>query len=256
MRVYQGTTSVVPPCLAQRMALAAASAGPDQEESGDVFLMYPLSSPSALKSSGAATPRGKLAPPRHKHNEGTFVVRMVSQGLMARLAFAFFLSAAHSMTMAQNPNLEAQRAAMKKLSFLIGEWSGEASVARAPGVMVDLSQTEVAHFKLDGLVLMIEGVGRTKSDGKPALQAIGLIMFDDAAGVYRMRAYNDGRWLEAEVKLLEDGKSLTWGFAVGEIRTKSVLRINEKGEWTELAEITIGGTPSRKLMELVVRRRN
>ena len=51
---------------------------------------------------------------------------------------------------------------MKKLSFLIGEWSGEASALRGPGHVFELNQTEVAQFKLDGLVLMIEGVGRTK----------------------------------------------------------------------------------------------
>ena len=135
--------------------------------------------------------------------------------------------------MAQTPNIEAQRTALKKLSFLIGEWSGEASAARGPGIVVELSQTEVAEFKLDGLVLMIEGVGRTKSDGKLALQALGLITFDDSTETYRMCAYNDGRWLETEVKLLDDGKSLSWGFALGEISTKSVLRINEKGEWTK-----------------------
>jgi hypothetical protein len=36
--------------------------------------------------------------------------------------------------------------------------------------------------------------------------------------------------------------------------TKSVLRINEKGEWTELTELTIGTRPPQKLMELAVRR--
>ena len=92
----------------------------------------------------------------------------------------------------QAPDVEAQRAAMKKLSFLIGKWSGEASVLRGPGQFVDLIQAEEAQFKLDGLVLMIEGVGRTKSDGKLALQALGLISFDDASGNYRMRAFNDG----------------------------------------------------------------
>jgi hypothetical protein len=177
---------------------------------------------------------------------------------MVRPAFAllFFLTL-HSITMAQtapNPNLDEQRAAMEKLSFLVGEWSGEASAARGPGLVVELSQTEVAQFKLDGLLLMIEGVGRTKPDGKPALQAVGLITFDDATRTYRMRAYNDGRWLESDVKLLDDGKSLSWGFSLGYISTKSLLRINEKGEWTELAEITIGQRPPQKLMELVVRR--
>jgi hypothetical protein len=152
------------------------------------------------------------------------------------------------------PDLDAQRTRMNKLDFLIGEWSGEASVARGPGLTVELIQTEVAQFKLDGLVIMIEGVGRTKSDGKVVLQALGLISFEDAVGSYRMRAYNDGRWLETEVKLLDDGKSLSWGFSLGEISTKSVLRINGAGEWTELAEITIGARQPQKLIDLVVRR--
>jgi hypothetical protein len=30
----------------------------------------------------------------------------------------------------RTPNVEAQRTAMKKLGFLVGEWSGEASVLR------------------------------------------------------------------------------------------------------------------------------
>jgi len=38
------------------------------------------------------------------------------------------------------------------------------------------------------------------------------------------------------------------------IRTSSVLRINEKGEWTELAEIIIDSQPARKLLELRVKR--
>ncbi len=63
----------------------------------------------------------------------------------------------------RKPNIEAQRAAMQKLAFLIGDWSGEASVLRGPGQFVDLAQTEHAEFKLDGLILMIEGVGRLKS---------------------------------------------------------------------------------------------
>lgn len=142
---------------------------------------------------------------------------------------------------------------MKKLSFLIGKWSGDASVLRGPGQFVDLSQTEEAQFRLDGLVLMIEGVGRMRADGKLALQALGLISFDDASGRYRMRAFNDGRWLETEVELTDAG-TITWGFSFGEMRTSSVLRINEKGEWTELAELMVGAKPPPKLMELTVRR--
>jgi hypothetical protein len=32
-----------------------------------------------------------------------------------------------------------------------------------------------------------------------------------------MRAFNDGRFLESELKLLDDDKGLTWGFGFGQI---------------------------------------
>lgn len=143
---------------------------------------------------------------------------------------------------------------MKKLSFLVGKWAGEVRIYRKPDEPVVLEQTEDAQFKLDGLVLQIEGIGRTKNGGQPMLQALGMISFDDELAVYRMRAFNDGRFLETEVTLLDDGKGLRWGFSLGEIKLTSLLRINEPGAWTELHEITIGAQPPRKFMELTVTR--
>jgi len=150
------------------------------------------------------------------------------------------------------PDLEAQREAMKKLGFLVGKWIGEARLLRGPDESVELLQTEEAQYKLDGLILVIEGVGRTKLSGQPLLQAYGIVSFDDEGGTYRLRAFNDGRFLETHTKLLEEGKGLRWGFALGEITTNSVLRINERGEWTELAEISIGSQPPKKLLQLTV----
>ena len=150
------------------------------------------------------------------------------------------------------PDIEAQRAAMKKLSFLIGKWSGEARVLHGSGEPLELIQSEEAQYKLDGWVVTIEGMGRGRADGKVALQALGIVSYDDETGTYHMRAYNDGRYLETELKLAENGKGITWGFVLGDIKTRSVLRINEKGEWTEIAEITIRSQPPQKLMELTV----
>jgi hypothetical protein len=152
------------------------------------------------------------------------------------------------------PDLETQRAALKKLDFLVGKWSGEARVLRGPGEPLELIQTEEAQYKLDGLILIIEGLGKSKADGKVALQALGIVSYDDEAGTYRMRAYNDGRYFETDLKLSENGKEVSWGFALGDIKTSSMLRINEKGEWTELTKIAIGSEPDRKFMELTVSR--
>jgi hypothetical protein len=152
------------------------------------------------------------------------------------------------------PDLEAQRAALKKLDFLVGKWSGEARVLRGPGEPLELIQTEEVQYKLDGLILIIEGIGKTKADGKVALQALAIVSYEDERETYRMRAYNDGRYLETDLKLSENGKGITWGFRLGDIKTSSRLRINEKGEWTELTEIAIGSEPARKFMELTVSR--
>jgi hypothetical protein len=152
------------------------------------------------------------------------------------------------------PDLQVQREAMKKLDFLIGKWAGEARLRRGPTESVELLQTEEVHYKLDGLIVVIEGVGRTKSGAQPVLQALGIISYDDESATYRLRAFNDGRFLESEVKLLAEGQGMTWGFVLGEIRTNSVLRISERDEWTEFAEISIGSQPPKKLLELTVRK--
>ena len=153
----------------------------------------------------------------------------------------------------RTPNLQAQREAMQKLDFLVGKWIGWAHLRRSATESVELIQTEEAQYKLSGLILTIEGVGKIASGGQALLQAFGIISYDDESGTYFMRAFNDGRFLETEAKLLELGKGITWGFALGEIKTKSVLRINERGEWTEVAEIFTGSQPPKKLLELPVR---
>lgn len=152
------------------------------------------------------------------------------------------------------PDLQVQRTAMKKLSFLVGKWAGEARLLRGPGQWVSVVQTEDVQYKLDGLILVIEGVGMSKAENKPMLQALGVISYEDESTTYRMRAFNDGRFLESEVMLLDDGKGITWGFSLGQMKTSSRLRITDKGDWTEIAEITFGSQPTQKLMELTVSR--
>jgi len=76
-------------------------------------------------------------------------------------------------------NVEVQRAAMRKLSFLAGHWSGPVTVARGPGEPLHLTQTEDVEYKLDGLVLLVQGKG-TSPDGKVQFSALGTIAYDDA----------------------------------------------------------------------------
>lgn len=152
----------------------------------------------------------------------------------------------------RTPDVNAQRQAMKRLGFLVGQWQGQGRMLRAPGEWIEFSQTEHGEYKLDGLLLVIEGEGRATSDGRLVLQAYGIVSYDDATSKYHMRAFNDGRWLESDMALADNSKELTWGFELGEITTKSTLRVTDAGEWTESHDITIGTQPAKRFMELMV----
>ena len=47
---------------------------------------------------------------------------------------------------------------------------------------------------------------------------------------------------------------MSWGFAFGDISTRSVLQISDDGAWTEHAELMIGSGPPKTLLDLSVRR--
>ena len=93
----------------------------------------------------------------------------------------------------QRPNVKAQGEAMKKLTFLVGTWTGDALTAGA-NEKIKVKQTEEVSFKLDGLVLLIEGTGRNPENGEVMFRALATVSYDDAAGVYHFRAYNDGSY--------------------------------------------------------------
>jgi hypothetical protein len=66
----------------------------------------------------------------------------------------------------RQPNLDAQRSAMKKLEFLIGRWAGEAQLLSGQGEPIVLAQAEDAPYRLDELIL---GCDRPPTEGAPAV---------------------------------------------------------------------------------------
>ncbi len=168
-----------------------------------------------------------------------------------RCAFLTVLLGAAFICSGQQPDVAAQREAMKKLDFLSGKWSGDALVSRGPGEPLKVTQSEDIQFKLDGLVLLIEGTARNV-EGKIVFQALATVSYDDSTSVYRFRSYNDGRYLETELKVIPKG--FTWGFEAGPLRVSNSMRLNEKGEWVEVTESSYGATPPKKSVEMVLKR--
>jgi hypothetical protein len=169
------------------------------------------------------------------------------------LATAFVISFGPTLA-AQQPgsnSIETQREAMHKLSFLAGHWSGPITIFRGPGEPLHLTQTEDVEYKLDGLVLLVEGKG-TSADGKVQFSALATITYDDATHSYRFRAYHDGRYLDTELSV--PAKGFSWSFAAGPAQIVNTMHLTDKGEWDEDTVATVGGDPPQRSVEMLLQR--
>lgn len=152
----------------------------------------------------------------------------------------------------ERANPERQREAMKRLSFLVGQWHGEATLVVAGGVRRRLTQTEDVRFRLDGLVLLVEGTGRDPETGAIAFNALATIAFDTASGTYRFRAHNDGNYLDTEMIVRENG--VEWGYSRGPAVVTNVMKLDAEGRWIEFTDVSVSGGPARRVTEIRVSR--
>ena len=140
---------------------------------------------------------------------------------------------------------------MRKLAFLVGTWTGDATTVR-PNQKIKVKQTEEVSYKLDGLLLLIEGTGRNPESGEVIFRALATVSYDDATSTYHFRAYNDGSYLDAELKVPDRG--FEWGYKAGPTQIAFAMHLNETGDWVETGEATVGGTPAQRFFDMTVRK--
>ena len=153
---------------------------------------------------------------------------------------------------AQQPapsSVDVEREAMRKLSFLAGNWSGPITIVRGPGEPLHFTQTEEIQYKLDGLVLLIEGTSRN-SEGKVQFNALATVSFDDATHAYRFRAYNGGHYIDTELTVAANGFS--WGYAAGPAQITNAMHLTEKGEWSETTDVKVGSNPPQHSVNMLL----
>jgi hypothetical protein len=152
----------------------------------------------------------------------------------------------------QSPSpVRAQHEAIAKLSFLEGNWSGSATVNEGPNTAVHVTQTERVEPKLDGLILTVEGAG-IDPGGRIVFRAFATISYDDATHQYRIRAYSDGHYVDAELDVAADGFS--WGYSAGQVHIVNTMHLTG-GEWDEKTTSTAGQTPPLTIVEMLLKHR-
>ncbi len=151
---------------------------------------------------------------------------------------------------AQRPDhSEACRKAMSQLGFLAGDWEGTATVIR-PNCALQVHQTEHVEWKLNGLVLSIEGTGKMAT-GETGFQAFAVLHFDPMDQQYKMRSFvKEGISTQAYFKILSPN-NFEWGFDVATGKTRYHIVLDESARtWRETAEYSADGQTWMKFIEM------
>lgn len=119
---------------------------------------------------------------------------------------------------------------ISKLDFLVGKWKGEGWIMGRDGQKYSFQQTENIQFKIDGVAILIEGLG--KSNGLITHNALAIISYNKKDSIYNLQSYTStgrGGNFDAELK---DGKFYWYPNE----NMRYVIWLNDKGQWYETGE--------------------
>ncbi len=175
-----------------------------------------------------------------------------------RITLTLLVLCLGSIALKAQPNTANQLGEMRKLDFLVGSWKGTGYFEFAPGQRRTFTETENVQKKLGGLVLLIEGEGKSLVPGEekqgPVHEALALASYDEPSKSFKWYAYRAGSGA-MEVTAKVGDQTLEWGFSdprAGTIRF--IITLNAKGQWFETGEMSREGGNWRKFFEMTLDR--
>jgi len=183
---------------------------------------------------------------------------MIWRSTIRPLVWILALAFGHDLAGQEPRPSPVQLEAMKKLNFLVGEWKGEGWTEFIPGQRRSSPIAESVQVKLGGMVLLVEGLGKTKVPGKQeevvVHNALGILSYDEKAKIYRLRSHiATGQTTDAEAKFTDGG--FQWGFQAGpSLSFRYTVKLTDKGEWFEIGEMSQDGATWRKFHEMTLQK--
>ncbi len=160
-------------------------------------------------------------------------------------------AALHAAQPDHRASVQEQRAAMQKLAFLVGCWKGPVTIQRGQAGPIRLTQTEDIAYKLDGLVILIQGAS-TETDGKIQFEALATVAYDEPSHAYRIRAYNDGHYVDTVFKVFPEGFS--WEFYSGPAHIVNSMHRTPSGDWQETSSVSLPNRPPFPSIQMLLHR--
>ncbi|MGI9544593.1 MAG: DUF1579 family protein [Cyclobacteriaceae bacterium] len=176
---------------------------------------------------------------------------------MKKLAILTLISLITCFARAQPNSSSDHKEEMKKLDFLTGSWAGEGWIQMGPQGKEDFTQTEHIQKKLDGTLLLIEGLGKDKQDeSKIVHNAFAIISYDPQKQSYEFQSYlADGKQVSGTAKVNEN--TLVWGFDTPQgAKIKYSIVVDDQDQWSETGEYSPDGTNWMKFFEMTLLKNN
>ncbi|WP_426027797.1 DUF1579 domain-containing protein [Brevundimonas sp. TWP2-3-4b2] len=168
------------------------------------------------------------------------------------VAAALFCIPAAASAQAMNPEgTPEQRAAMQALSWMDGEWVGQATLYMGPGRTETHTHTERIGPMLGGSIKVIEGRSSGAAD-QPGFNAFAVVSWDDGSDRFMMRSYANGQAGDFPLAATTDGFAWSTPSRGGEMRYVTTFK---DGEWVEVGHFVMPGREPLKVIELRLRRR-
>ncbi len=175
---------------------------------------------------------------------------------MKRSVFPLIVAVLLPGLAAAQVNLDSMREHMGAVEFMVGEWAGEGWVATGQDGPQKISSHETVEARLDGLVLVIEGVSESLEEatlGEKVHHAVGVLSWNEGEGVYGLRSHlANGRTGDFKGRIV-DGAFL-WGMEVPGRSIHYSITIDDQGVWNEVGESSTDGATWRKFFEMTLRR--
>lgn len=171
--------------------------------------------------------------------------------LAVTLTAAVALLAAVPALAQTDPNTAERREAMAKLSFMHGEWVGQATGANRDGSRYAVTQTERIGPLLGGDVLVVEGHGY-QADGTTGFNALGVVSYDTEADAYRFHSWAQGQQGDFPFALTDGG--YVWEVPAGPGVVRYTADVTAT-TYHEVGDFVAPGQPPRRMFEMTLIRR-
>lgn len=169
---------------------------------------------------------------------------------MKKIIAVLFLVFTYNLS-AQMPDFSAEvKTEMQKVEVMAGKWEGKGWRQNPSGEKSYSNVSENIYWKLNGTILVMEGVGTT-DEGSVVHNAFGVLSYNPFQKKYRMSSQlSNGMSTDANFEVTEPNKIFKWWFEDGRGGTIRYTINNDGKNWNEIGEYSRDGNNWSKFFEM------